>query len=60
MFNESQEKVINLFGDFTTVVSDAKCKSIHGEEIKTVNTKQMLQRLPAALAQVKVSNTSEN
>ena len=55
MFNESQEKVINIFGDFTTIVSDAKYKSIHGEEIKTINTKQMLQRLPAALTQVKAN-----
>ena len=40
--------------------SDTKYKSIHGEEIKILTPKQMLQRLPIALAQVKAGNAFEN
>ena len=35
-------------------------KATKGEELKIVTPKQILQRLPIALAQVKASNTSEN
>ena len=35
-------------------------KSTYGEEIKMLTPKQMLQRLPIALAQVKTRKTSEN
>ena len=42
------------------MVSDAKHKSIHGEGIKILTPKQMLKRLPIALAKVKARNTSEN
>ena len=41
------------------MVTDAKYKSIHGEKLKILTPKQMLQRLPIALAQVKAGNTSE-
>ena len=42
------------------MVSDGNCKSIHGEGFKILTPKQMLQRLPIVLAQVKASNTCEN
>ena len=42
------------------MVSDAKCKSIHGEVLKVLTPKQVLQRLLITLAQVKGGNTSEN
>ena len=42
------------------MVSEAKYKLIHGEGLKILPPKQMLQRLPVALAQVKAGNTSEN
>ena len=32
----------------------------HGEGLKVLTTKKMLQRLPIAFAQVKTGNTSEN
>lgn len=38
----------------------ASQKSIEGIKIEIVSTKQMLQRLPAAFAQVKAGKTSEN
>ena len=55
-----QEKNSNFYNDYTRMVSDAKYKSIHGEGPKILTPKQMLQRLPIALAQVKAGHTSEN
>ena len=46
------------------MLSDANYSSKHGETkgkgLKILTPKQMLQRLPIALAQVKVGNNSEN
>ena len=42
------------------MVFGAKDKPMHGEGLKILTPKQMLQRLPIALALVKTSNTSEN
>ena len=42
------------------MVSDFKYKSSHGEEHNIWTHKQMLERLPTALAQVKAGNISEN
>ena len=55
-----REVVIKSFNDHSSVVSEAKYKSIHGAGLKTLTPKQMFQRLPIALAQVKAGNTSEN
>ena len=41
------------------MISKTKYKKIHGEEIKILIFKKMLQRLLIALAQVKVGNTFE-
>ena len=38
----------------------AKYRSISGEGLKMLTPKQMLQRLPITLTQVKARNTSEN
>ena len=46
--------------DYSRIVSEAKYKTKYGEGLKTLTRKQMLQRLPIALAQVKAGNTSEN
>ena len=39
---------------------EAKYKAKYGRGLKILSIKQMLQRLPIALAQVKAGNTSEN
>ena len=73
---ESQEKIIKLFNDYSQIVSEAKYKTIYQEEcssdlapvakvfdhtqLKIITLKQMLQRLPIALVQIKPGNTSEN
>ena len=42
------------------MVSEAKNKATKGTGLKILTPKQMLQRLPIALAQVKAGNNSEN
>ena len=54
-----REKVIKFYNDHTRIVSEVKYKSIHGEGLKILTTKQMLQRLSIALSQVKAGNKSE-
>ena len=60
MLCKSREAVIKLFNDYSLIISEAKYKSIHGEGLEILTPKQILQRLPIALAQVKAGNTSEN
>ena len=55
-----QEKVTNAFRDYSLLLSEAKYKAKHGKGLKILTPKQMLQRLPTALAKVKADNTSEN
>ena len=49
-----------MFDDYSRSVSEAKYKTKYGEGLKILTPKQMLQRLPIAVAQVKAGNTSEN
>ena len=60
MLYEAQENVANFFDHYSTVAPETKHASFWGEGIKIFTPKQMLQRLPIALAQVKVGNKSEN
>ena len=63
-FYRSREEVINLFTDYAEMLSDANYDSKHsetkGKGLKILTPKQMLQRLPIALAQVKAGNNSES
>ena len=60
LFYKSREVVIKLVNDYSSIMSEAKCKTKYGEGLKILTPKQMLQRFPIALAQVKAGNTSEN
>ena len=42
------------------MVSEAKNKAKHEKRLKILTSKQMFQRIPIAIAQVKAINTSEN
>ena len=42
------------------MMSEAKYRATKGKGVKILTPKQMLQRLPIALAQVKAGNNSEN
>ena len=61
-FYHSREEIINFFRDYGKLVLDATYKSKQNETkrkgLKILTPKEMLQRLPIALAQVKASNTA--
>ena len=63
-FYLSREEVINFFTDYIEMLSDAnhnaKQNETKGKGLKILTPKQMLQRLPIALAQVKAGNNSES
>ena len=60
MLHKAKEEIIKLFDDYTTIASKAKIEATYGKELKILMPKQMLQKLPIVLEQVKASNTSEN
>ena len=57
---EGRLKILNFCNGYARTVSDGKCKSIHGEGLKILASKTMIQKLALALAQLKASNTSKN
>ena len=59
-FYTAQEKVIELFREYSFLLSEAWCREKFGKGLKILTPKQILQRLPTALAQLKAGNTSEN
>ena len=63
-FYNSREEVINFFRDYAEMLFDANCNSkqkrTEEKELKILTPKQMPQRLPIALAQVKAGNNSES
>ena len=63
-FYNSREKVINFFSNYIGILSnanyDAKQNETKGTALKILTPKQMLQRLPIALAWVKAVNNSES
>ena len=59
-FFDLREKSFDFFRDYTFLLSEAKYKAKYGRGLKILTPKQMLQRLPMTLAQVKVGYTSEN
>ena len=59
-FFDLREKIIEFFRDNSFLLSEAKYKAKFGEGIKILTPKQMFQRLPIAVAQVKARNKSGN
>ena len=63
-FYHSRQEVISFFRDYTEMFSEAnyraKQNETKGTGLKILPPKQMLQRLPIALEQVKAGNNSEN
>ena len=51
--------MIQWLSDFTTIDSEARNKKIHERGIKILSQKQILQKLPIAVAQVQANNTSD-
>ena len=58
-----RQKIIDLFNNYSKIKSESIYRSKHetkGTGLKILIPKQILQRLPLALAQVKVDNNSES
>ena len=62
MLYKARNEAIKFYDDNSLIMSQAKtkAKAIKGTGLKILTPKQMLQRLPRALAQVKAGNTSES
>ena len=58
---KSRQAVIDFYRDYTKIVSEAKYRAKQeGTGLKILILKQMLQRLPIALAQIQAGNNSES
>ena len=55
-----EKKFLIFFRDYSFLLPEAKYKTKYGEGLKALTVKQMLQRLPIVLAQVKAGNNSES
>ena len=64
MLYKARNEAIKFYGDYSSMMSKAKYKSkqnkTKGTGLKILTPKQMFQRLPIALAQVKTGNNSES
>ena len=60
MLYKARNEAIKFYNDYSLMVSEAKNKATKGTGLKILTPKQMLQRLPVALAQVKAGNNSES
>ena len=60
MLYKARNESIKFYDDYSSMMSEAKIKANKGKGLKILTPKQMLQRLPIALAQVKAGNNSES
>ena len=60
MIYKARNEAIKFYDDYSLIMSEAKIEATKGTGLKILTPKQMLQRLPIALAQVKTGNNSEN
>ena len=62
MLFKARNEEIKFYDDYSSMMSEAKTKAraTKGTVLKILTPKQMLQRLPIALAQVKAGNNSES
>ena len=60
MLYNARNEAIKFDDGYSLMVSEAKNKATKGTGLKILTPKQMLQRLPVALALVKAGNNSEN
>ena len=57
---KARNEAIKFYDDYSSIMSEAKIKATKGTGLKILTPKQMLRRLPIALAQVKAGNNSES
>ena len=51
MLNKARKEIINFYDDYSSMVSEAKTRGTKGTGLKRLIPKEMLQKLPIALAQ---------
>ena len=59
MLYKARNEAIEFYDDYSSMMSEAKFRGTKGKGIKILTPKQMLQRLPIALAKIKAGNNSE-
>ena len=57
---KARNEAIKFFDDYSSMMSEAKYKASKRTGLEILTPKQILQRLPIALAQVKAGNNSKN
>ena len=57
---KARNEAIKLYDNYSSMMYEAEIKATKGRGLKILTPKQMLQRLPIVLAQVKVGNNSES
>ena len=60
MLQKARNEAIKFYDDCSSIMSETKYRATKGTGIQILTPKEMLQRLPIALAQVKSSNNSES
>ena len=60
MLYKARSKAVKFYDDYSLIMSEAKNKATKGTGLKILTPKQILQRLPITLAQVKAGNNSES
>ena len=56
MLYNARSEAIKFYDDYSLTISEAKTKAAKGKGLKILTPKQMLQKLPIAVAQVKAGN----
>ena len=59
MLYKARNEAIKFYDDYSSMMFEAKLKATKGTGLKILITKQMLQRLPIALTELKTDNNSE-
>ena len=60
MLYKARNEAIKFYDDYSLMMSEAKYRATKGKGLKMLTPKQMLQRLPIVLAQLKAGNNSES
>ena len=60
MLYKAINEAIKFYDDYSSMMSKAKYRATKGKGLKILTSKQMLQRLPISLAQVKAGNNSKS
>ena len=60
MLNKARKEAIKFYDDYSSLMSESKYRATKGTGLKIRTPKQMFQRLPIPLVQVKAGNNSES